>query len=127
MQHWSPTFNPSTALISTVLVWVRLPNLSLHMWNDPSLHAIGNVMGQFHNICLNTTKFFRTTYARICVQMDLNEGLLVELKIVNQEYSWTQALDYENVSFRCRSCYNIKHMAKAYPKTSQSYRHHKAM
>jgi hypothetical protein len=59
--------------------------------------------------------------------MDLNEGLLVELKIVNQDYSWTQALDYENVSFRCRSCYNIGHLAKEYPKTSQPYRHHKAM
>ena len=59
--------------------------------------------------------------------MDLNKGLPVELKIVNQDYSWTQALDYENVSFRCRSYYDIGHLAKACPKTSQSYRHRKAM
>ena len=126
MQHWNPTFNPSTTSISTVLVWVRLPNLPLHLWNDPSLRAIENVIGQFHSICLNTTKFFRTTYARICVQMDLSEGLPVELKIVNQDYSWTQALDYKNISFRCRSCYNTGHLAKACPKASQPYRHRKA-
>ena len=58
--------------------------------------------------------------------MDLSEGLPVELKIVNQDYSWTQALDYENISFRCRSCYNIGHLAKACPKMSQSYKHCKA-
>jgi hypothetical protein len=86
MQHWSPTFNPSTTSISTVPVWVRLPNLSLHLWNDPSLRAIGNAIGQLHSICPNTTKIFRTTYARICVQMDLSEGLPAELKIVNPDY-----------------------------------------
>ena len=75
MQPWNPNFNPSTTFISTAPVWVRLPNLPLHLWNDPSLRSIGDVIGQFHSICLNTMKFFRTTYARICVQMDVSEGL----------------------------------------------------
>lgn len=66
------------------------------------------------------------TYAHICVQMDLNEGLPTKLKIVNQDYSWTQALDYKNISFRCRSCYNIGHLEKAFLKTSQPFRHRKA-
>ena len=126
MQPWNPNFNPSTTSISTVSVWVRLPNLPLHLWNDPSLRSIGDAIGQFHNIYPNTTKFFRTTNARICVQMDLSEGLPVELKIVNQEYSWTQALDCENISFRCRSCYNIGHLAKECPNISQPYKHCKA-
>ena len=126
MQQWNPNFNPSTTSISTVPEWVGLPNLPLHLWNDPYLHAIGDVIGQFHSICPNTTKFFRTTYARICVQMDLSKGLPGELKIVNQDYSWTQALDYENIYFRCRSCYNIGHLAKACPNISQPYKHNKA-
>ena len=66
------------------------------------------------------------TYACICVQMNLSGGLPAELKIVNLDYAWTQALDYENISFRCRACYNIGHLAKTCPKTSQSYRHRKA-
>ena len=45
MQHWSPTFNPSRTSISTVPIWVRFPNLPLHLWNDPSLRAIGNAIG----------------------------------------------------------------------------------
>ena len=58
--------------------------------------------------------------------MDLSEGLTADLKIVNLDYEWTQALDCENISFRCRAYYNIGHLAKSYPKTSQSYRHQKA-
>ena len=45
MQHWSPTFSPTTTSISTVLVWVRLPNMPLHLWNDQSLCAIENAIG----------------------------------------------------------------------------------
>ena len=89
MQHWSPTFNPSTISISTVLVWVRLPNLSLHLLNDPSIHVIGNAIGQFHSIYHNTTNFFKTTYAHIYVQMDLSSRLPAKINIVNQDYSWT--------------------------------------
>ena len=126
MQHWSPTFKPSTTSISIVPVWVRLPNLPLHLWNAPSLRAIGNAIGQFHNICHNTTKFFKMTYARICVQMDLSTWLLAELNIINQDYSWNQALDYENVSFRCRTCNGIGHLAKSFPKATQTYRNLKA-
>ena len=126
MQHWSPTFNPTIASISTIPVWVKLPNLRLHLWNDPSLQEIWNVIGQYHNIYLNTTKFFKMKYARICVQMDLNEGLPTKLKIVNQDYSWTQALDYKNISFGCKSYYNIGNLEKAFLKTSQPFRHRKA-
>ena len=78
MQHWNPTFNPSTTSISTVSVWVRLPNLPLHLWNDQSLRTIGNAIGQFHSIYPNTAKFFRTTYACICLQMDLSEGHIIK-------------------------------------------------
>ena len=58
--------------------------------------------------------------------MDLSAGLPAELNIINQDYSWSQALDYENVSFRCRTYYGIGHLAKAFPKISQTYRHRKA-
>ena len=89
MQQWNPNFNPTTTSITTVPVWVKLPNFPLHLWNEPSLRAIGDAIGQFQSICPNTTKFFKTTYARICVQIDLNEGFPVDLKIIHQDHSWT--------------------------------------
>lgn len=58
--------------------------------------------------------------------MDLNAGLPTELNIVNQDYSWVQTLDYDDVSFRCRSCFDIGHLAKSCPKTPQTYRNCKA-
>ena len=45
MQQWNPNFNPSTTSISTVPIWVRLPNSPLHLWSDPSLRTIRNAIG----------------------------------------------------------------------------------
>ena len=55
--------------------------------------------------------------------MDLSTGLLADINIVNQVYSWTEALDYENVSFRCITCYGVGHLAKSCPKITQTLRH----
>lgn len=55
--------------------------------------------------------------------MDLSTGLLVHISIVNQDYSCTEALDYENVSFRCIACYGVRHLAKSCPKITQTLRH----
>ena len=55
--------------------------------------------------------------------MDLSARILIEINIVNQDYSWTEALDYENVSFRCITCYGVGHLAKSCPKITQTLRH----
>lgn len=48
MQPWSPSFDPLTTSISFALVWVKLPNLPLHLVNISWLKAIGHAIGVFH-------------------------------------------------------------------------------
>jgi hypothetical protein len=76
LEPWSPYFDPSVSLITLDLVWFRLLNLPLHMWNSASLTTISDALGKFYCICLNTSDFLKTTYARICMQMEFNKGLL---------------------------------------------------
>ena len=52
-----------------------------------------------------------TTYARICVEMDFSKGFPARITLQGKNYSWTQKLDYENLHFRCRNCFETGHLA----------------
>jgi hypothetical protein len=111
MQLWTPAFDPSTDCISSAPVWVRLPYLPLHFWGDDSLQSIGNGLGKF--LCRSPdSKPARSTFARICVEMDFSKGFPAEIILQGKDYSRTQKLDYENLSFRCRNCFETGHLAR---------------
>jgi len=81
--------------------WVRLPNLPLHLWNLSSLNVIGNAIGKFYSRCPETEEYVRTTYARICVEMDFSTGFQAKIILKRKIYVWNQQLDYESIIFRC--------------------------
>lgn len=44
---WFPDFDPSTAVITKLSIWVRLLNLSAHLWHISIFIAIGDTLGRF--------------------------------------------------------------------------------
>ena len=111
MQPWFPSFDPSTDSLSSALIWVRLPYLPLHFWGDESLRAIGNGLGRF--LCSSPEyKPSFSTYAQICVEMDFSKGFPAEVILQGKDYSRNQKLDYENLCFRCRKCFDTGHIAR---------------
>jgi len=44
---WFPDFDPSTAIITKLPIWVRLPNLPAHLWHFVVFQGIGNSLGRF--------------------------------------------------------------------------------
>lgn len=55
------------------------------------------------------------TYARICVEVDLSQGLPDHITLNFNNSLWTQPLDYENIAFKCRECFQTEHLHYAYP------------
>jgi hypothetical protein len=109
MQLWTPAFDPSMDCISSAPVWVRLPYLPLHFWGDESLQSIGNGLGKF--LCRSPdSKPSLSTFTRICVEMDFTKGFPTEIILQGKDYSRNQKLDYENLSFRCRNCFETGHL-----------------
>lgn len=52
-----------------------------------------------------TKDYLKTTFARICVEMDSSKGFPAEIHLTSKDYVSVQKIDYENILFRCRSCY----------------------
>ena len=89
-------------------VWVRLPHLPLHCWNQKSLQIIGNALGKYIDQAVRK----EYSCARICVEVDLEEGLLEAIKLTVAGWTHVQELDYEQLPFKCRHCHGHGHFAK---------------
>lgn len=55
------------------------------------------------------------TFARICVEVDLSQGLSDHITLIFNNSLWKQLLDYENTTFRCRGCMQTGHLQYACP------------
>jgi len=125
MKPWSPSFNPTTYILYSAWVWVRLSNLPLHFLGLLSLENIGLALGKFHFASRETTRHDTSTYARVCMEMDFSKGFWAEVILTGKNYSGTHKIDYERVSLGCISCFQTCHIASHYPKGSRKIRKHK--
>jgi hypothetical protein len=100
----------------TTLVWVRLPNLPLHFYSAYFLPTLGNALGRFIKTDIDRiTKGF-ITFARICVEIDLSQGLPDRILIDwGDGDPFIQMVDYENTAFRCRSYQQTRHLQATCP------------
>lgn len=81
MKSWTPEFNFKEEILTTIPLWIKLPNLPLNFWNVVVLSKIGSRLGQsfYANEC--TTQVRRISFARILVEMDVTKELLKNVKI----------------------------------------------
>jgi hypothetical protein len=109
LNQWTLDFDPSQDVPSVVLVWVRLPHLPLQSWNPKSLEVIGNKLGKYIDSPRRRDQY---SCARICVEVDLEEGLPESIKLTVVHWSYIQVLEYEQLSFKCQHFHNYGHFAK---------------
>ena len=109
---WSLGFNPE-AEITAAPVWVRLPNLPLHLWGKSTLIDIGNKLGCYLDTAEPKGGQYRC--AHICIEVNLEKGLPVALKLTLGDWSHIQELDYDQIPFKCNFCHVYGHFAKSCP------------
>lgn len=112
---WFPDFDPSSAIITKLPIWVRLPNLPAHLWHFAVFQGIGNSLGRFLDTDISRGEKGLYTYARICAEIDISKGLPDKINLKTGDFHWTQYLDYENTAFRCRNCHLTGHLQSSCP------------
>lgn len=102
-----------------MLVWVKLYNLPLHFLHIKVLLGIGNALGKFLKV--DSERLTKDIYivARICIEVDLSQGLPDHILLFHDEKQWSQSLDYENTAFRCQICHQIGHLQSACPQNKK--------
>lgn len=97
MRPWVMNFIPECETFTSVLVWIRLYSLPLDYWQPKSLKAIGNKLGHFIKISEATLRGKFTSFARICIEMDLSRDFMDEIILEVYDEYWVQVVDYEHI------------------------------
>jgi hypothetical protein len=118
LNKWTPDFSPENDIPSAVPVWVRLPFLPLHCWNDETIRNIGNTLGKF--IDRSEPKDGLQACARLCVEVDLEKGLPEAIQLNLDSWSYIQQVDYEQIPFKCKICHEYGHFAKSCPQAKDT-------
>jgi hypothetical protein len=69
LNKWTPEFSPENGIPSAVPIWVRLPFLPLHYWNNETIRNIGNTLGKY--IDRVEPREGLQAFTRLCVEVDI--------------------------------------------------------
>ena len=120
IKPWHMSFNSAEEIPSRVPVWVRLPRLPLEFWREDIFHSISMLLGKPVGSATQTQDRKVISFARICVEVDLNNPLPDSMEICMGSISWIQQLDYETLPFRCRLCHEYGHLLRRCPRYKNS-------
>lgn len=115
MKRWSPFFDSKSEKIAKEPLWVKLPGLLMHMWNETRFTKIGNYLGEYVSYDSSHIKTGIYTVAKILVNIDIRLGLSAAIKVQSKDGDFTQLLDYVGVPFRCHRCHSQSHLVACYP------------
>lgn len=82
------------------MVWIRLPDLPLYLYNKKMLHRVGSSVGKLVKIDETTSVELRGKYRRMAVSMNLKKSLVSKVDIGGR----VQLIEYENLPHICFHC-----------------------
>jgi hypothetical protein len=122
LRDWKPDFSLKRDLLRTLPIWVKLPQLPLHLWGVKSLSKIGSAIGNPIVTDECTAQKLRVSYARLLIEMDVTQALPPDITIKDSEGNkLKQPVEYEWRPLFCDHCQKLGHKCeKAPPKKTQS-------
>jgi hypothetical protein len=118
LNKWTPNFSTENVIPSSLPIWVRLPFLPLHCWNDETLKNIGNSLEKY--IDRTEPREGIQACARLCVEVDLEKGPPEAIQLTLDDWSYMQQLDYEQIQFKFKACHEYRHFTKICPQAKES-------
>lgn len=108
---WRPRFQPSTAKITSALVWVRFPGILPELLDEEILTSMGDKLGRTVKIDPMSLTGLRCRFAWLCVEVNLDEPLLPSLTVLDLP----QKVEYEGLHMICFKCGMFGHCSDACP------------
>jgi hypothetical protein len=115
MRPWKENFSPEKETFKNVPVWLRFYSLPLDYWFSSTFEEIRNKLGKYVKTSEATLKGRYTSYARICIEMDVSGALPEAISLEFRDEEWIQSIDYEQIPFRCRRCHEHGHLIRECP------------
>ncbi|XP_075655267.1 uncharacterized protein LOC142625512 [Castanea sativa] len=76
IRNWEPNFKPSTTSVTSVVVWIRLPELPIKYYKPSVLRELSQAIGLVLRVDTYTATESRGRFVRICVQINFKKPLI---------------------------------------------------
>lgn len=111
VRQWTPDFKPSSDTITSIIAWIRFPELPLEYYSMVALKRISSKVGKVVKLDRTTQNMMRGSFARVCVELDLTKALCASVIIGKH----TQRVEYEGLQLICFQCGKFGHRRDACP------------
>ncbi|KAI0524533.1 hypothetical protein KFK09_003907 [Dendrobium nobile] len=127
LDKWSPNFSPQFLEGVSSPIWVRLPHLPLHCWDESNISRIVSRIGTPLLFDGNMFRWGRREFARACIRVNLNSKLPTGIWVEGSNGRFFQKFEYENLSSLCFKCGRIGHLDSVCPNVEEihSFSNHK--
>ncbi|XP_026441709.1 uncharacterized protein LOC113340872 [Papaver somniferum] len=97
VQPWHPDIESEIAELKSVPIWMNFRKVPLHFWDSDGLSRIASYLGRPIMMDNQTLHCTRMSYARVCVEVDVNFDFPTTIPVVidgtkrflvDVEYSW---------------------------------------
>lgn len=106
IKKWHPNFVASEAEVTSLTIWVRLPELPTEFYDTIILSKIGSKLGRLLKIDTCTSATLRGRYARICVEVPIGIPVKTHITIGRHKHN----LFYEGADILCKTCGRLGHI-----------------
>uniref|UniRef100_A0A6N2K7N6 DUF4283 domain-containing protein n=1 Tax=Salix viminalis TaxID=40686 RepID=A0A6N2K7N6_SALVM len=111
LKPWSRDMSLEIKELKSAPIWIKLPNLRLHLWSPEALSKIVSLVGR--PLFADTVTASRETlcFARVCVEVDFDKMLPDSVTIEDDKgYRYDQKVEYEwKPTSRCSYCLHLVH------------------
>lgn len=73
---WRESFQPALEKLSSAIVWIQIFRLPMELWEGEILEMVASQFGRVLKVDEHTIDRSRAKFARVCVELDLNNPLL---------------------------------------------------
>jgi hypothetical protein len=115
MQPCKENFSRKKETFKNVPIWLRLYSLSLDYLLPSTLEEIGNKRGKYVKTSQETLKGRYTSYASICINMDVSGALPEAIRLEFRDEQWIQSIDYEKIPFKYKIYHEHGHLIREFP------------
>ncbi|CAO2840939.1 unnamed protein product [Amaranthus hypochondriacus] len=110
VEPWTSSISYEKSSLTKIPVWVKLPKLDIRYWTEDMLRIIVGYLGTLLKIHNATVTKSRMMFARVLVDMNVEDGFLDELYFSNEnDMLITQVVQYDWLPIWCAKCSQFGH------------------